>query len=262
MKNIVYSVILVNYAIFATLCSFRLLFRCRTVLALPSPERVFAFEQGALLFAGRAFPCRLDTPKPGLPRGAGSDLRVAYFGRGSGAGLVVSSQFTGLDPDILFKHRNSNAGVVILLTITFHGIVPIRQGLEVVLRKRASRSYPLRSARRVLKGATVQHERARYRSASLVGRACWLSSQCGSAWNEFRTRTRGRRIQGAENRPEYHHGRNQRLVRDRWKRRLRRDSHLLLSTAGHLSLRISARRSGSIASWPGQARCWQRFSLL
>ena len=33
MKNIVCSVIIGNYAVFATLCSFRLLFRCRTLLA-------------------------------------------------------------------------------------------------------------------------------------------------------------------------------------------------------------------------------------
>ena len=102
----------------------------------------------------------------------------------------------------------------------------------------------LRSARRVLKGGTLQHQRARYRSASLVGQTCWLSSQCGSAWNEFRTRTRDRRNQRPENRPEYHYGRNERLVGDRCKSGLRCHSHLLLNAAGNLSLRISARDRG------------------
>ena len=103
MKNIVRSVILDNYAIFATLCSVRLLFRPRTLLPLPPPERVFTFEQGALLIDGWPLPGRLDTPEPGLPRGAGSNICLAYFGRGSGAGVVVSSQVGRLDTNILFK---------------------------------------------------------------------------------------------------------------------------------------------------------------
>src|SRR5580704_8393758 len=78
MKNIVYGVILGNYAIFATLCSFRLLFRRRTL--------------------------------PGLPWGAGSDLRLASFGRGSGAAVAVSPQIRRLATDMLFKRRNSDAG--------------------------------------------------------------------------------------------------------------------------------------------------------
>ena len=170
MKNIVCGVIFDIYAILAALCSFRLLFRRRTRLALPSPERVLAFEQGSLLFDGRAFPCRLNPPKPGLPWGARSDLRLAYFGRGSGAGLVVSSQVRRLDTDILFKRRNSNAGGGHSPDHDLPWHRSNSAGPGVVLRKRVWRSNQLRSARRVLKGRTLQHERARYRSASLVGR--------------------------------------------------------------------------------------------
>jgi hypothetical protein len=103
MKNSELGVIFDNYAILAALCSFCLLFRPRVSLALPAPERVLAFEQGSLLLDGRAFPGRLNTRKPGLPWGARSDLCLADFGRGSGAGLVGSSQGRRLDPDILFK---------------------------------------------------------------------------------------------------------------------------------------------------------------
>ena len=91
MKNIVRSVILYIYTVLAALGSFRLLFRRRTRLALLSPEGVFPSEQGSLLFDGRAFPCRLSCPKPGLSWGAGSDIRVDSFGRGSAAGVVVPS---------------------------------------------------------------------------------------------------------------------------------------------------------------------------
>ena len=91
MENIVHRVILDIYTSLAALGSFRLLFRRRTCLALLSPEGVFPSEQGSLLFDGRAFPCRLSCRKPGLSWGAGSDIRVASFGRGSGAGVAVSS---------------------------------------------------------------------------------------------------------------------------------------------------------------------------
>jgi len=53
MKNTVHGVNFGNYAILAALCSFCLLHRRRAGPALPSPERVLAFEQGALLFDGR-----------------------------------------------------------------------------------------------------------------------------------------------------------------------------------------------------------------
>jgi hypothetical protein len=103
MKNIVSRVILYNYTTLAALGSFRLLFRRRTHLALLSPEGVFPSEQGSFLFDGRAFPCRLSCPKPGLSWGPGSDIRVAPSGRGFCAGVVVSSQAHGLDTGILFK---------------------------------------------------------------------------------------------------------------------------------------------------------------
>ena len=109
MKNTVRTVILDIYALLAALCSFRLLCRRRAILALLYPERVLALEQGVLLFDWRPFPGRLNPPKPGLLGGARSDLRVASFERGSGPVLVVSSQVTGLDMDILFKRRNSNS---------------------------------------------------------------------------------------------------------------------------------------------------------
>ena len=107
MKNTVIGANFGNYPILAALCSFRLLFRRRIGVALLFTERVLTFERSSLRLHGWAFPCGFDSPKPGLPRGAGANFRLAYFGRGSGAGLVVSSQVPGLDPDILCKRRNS-----------------------------------------------------------------------------------------------------------------------------------------------------------
>src|SRR5271165_2634365 len=97
MNNTVSTVILDIYSLLAALCSFRLLCRRRAILALPYPERGLAFAQGSLLLDGRAVPCRLNPAKPRLPRGARADLRVAYFGRGSGPGMVVSAQIRRLD---------------------------------------------------------------------------------------------------------------------------------------------------------------------
>jgi len=98
------------YASLAALCSFCLLFRRRVELALPSPERVLAFEEGSLLGTGWSFPGGLSTPKPGLPWGAHSNIGVAYFGRDSAAGVVVSTNVRRLGAETLFKLRNSNAG--------------------------------------------------------------------------------------------------------------------------------------------------------
>src|SRR5260370_39662601 len=109
MNNIVSSDIFDNRAVLAIPRSFRLLFSRRSFLALPYPQRILAFEQSAFLFEGRAFPCRLDTPKPGLSWSSRSDIRLASFGRGSGAGVVVSSQGPESDTDILFKRRYSCA---------------------------------------------------------------------------------------------------------------------------------------------------------
>ena len=91
MENIESTVDFDIYAILAALCSFRLLCRRRAILALPFPETVLVFEQSALLFDRRPFPCGLNTPKLGLPWGARSDIRLAHLGRGSGAGVAVSS---------------------------------------------------------------------------------------------------------------------------------------------------------------------------
>src|SRR5580658_9839443 len=101
MKNIVSGVDLCNYAILATVCSFRLLFRCRTSPALSPPERILPFEQDSLLLDGRAFPGRLGPPKPDLPWGAGANFRLACSGSGPGAALVVSSPAAGPNPDIV-----------------------------------------------------------------------------------------------------------------------------------------------------------------
>src|SRR5271165_4046668 len=144
MNNTVSTVIIDIYSLLAALCSFRLLCRRRAILALLYPERVFDFEQDALLIDGRPFPCRLDTPEPGLPRGARPNLRVASFARGSGTGVVVSSTLLDPDKDIVFKRRYSN---------TCRGHPSDRHlpwcssnpaGPEVVLRKSFSRSYLLR----------------------------------------------------------------------------------------------------------------------
>src|ERR1700693_5521424 len=98
------------YTLLAALCSFCLLFRRRVSLALPYPERVFAFEQNPLHFDRRPFSCRPDTTKPGLSWGARSGIRLVCFGRRSGAGLALSSQFPGPATKILCRCRNSNAG--------------------------------------------------------------------------------------------------------------------------------------------------------
>src|ERR1700731_2115581 len=111
----------------------------------------------------------------------------------------------------------------------------------MVLRKRAFRPDQLRSAGRVPKGETLRHERAGYRAASLVSRPSRVSSHCRTARNVFWTRRRDDRTQEGETRPEYHHGRNERLVGNGWERRLRRDSYLLPNAAGSLHLRRTAR---------------------
>ena len=110
MKDIVITVIIDIYVIFAALRPLRLLCGGRSILTLPDPERVLAFEQSALLVDGRAFHGRLNTPKPGLPWGACSDICVAYLGSGSGPGVVVSPQFRRLDTEMLCKRRNSHSG--------------------------------------------------------------------------------------------------------------------------------------------------------
>ena len=110
MRNIARSVISDHYDIFAACYSFRLLFRRRAGTAFPSSDRVLAFEQSSFLVDGRAFPGDPNPPKPGLPRGAGSNIRLAYCGRGSGASVAVSSQIRRLAADMLFKRRNSDAG--------------------------------------------------------------------------------------------------------------------------------------------------------
>ena len=103
MKNIVRGVIFDNYAILAALGSFCLLLRRRVGLAISYPDRVLAFAQVSLLFDRRAFPGRLNPPKPGLPWGARADFRVGYFGRGSGPGMVVPAQVRRPDTRIPFE---------------------------------------------------------------------------------------------------------------------------------------------------------------
>ena len=109
MNNMVSGVTLDIYALLAAPCSFRLLFRRGFSLAHPSPESVFLIEQSALLFHGWPFPCCLNTSKPGLPRRARSDIRVAYFGRGSPASVVVPSQVGRLETGVVFGPGYSNA---------------------------------------------------------------------------------------------------------------------------------------------------------
>ena len=79
MKNTEIGVIFDNYSVVAALCSFRLLFRRRVGLALSSPKRVPAFQQGFLLFDGRALPFGLGSPKPSPPWGSRPDFRPAQF---------------------------------------------------------------------------------------------------------------------------------------------------------------------------------------
>src|SRR5580704_4862076 len=110
MKNTVIGANLGTYAILAALYSFCFLFRRRISPSLLSPDRILAFEQGSFLIDRRPCPGRLNPSKPGLPWGARSDIRVAYFGRGSGAGLVVPSQIRRLGRDTLFKRRYSSTG--------------------------------------------------------------------------------------------------------------------------------------------------------
>ena len=107
MENIINCVHIGNYVAMATLCSFCLLFSSRSGLGLLYPEGVLAFEQGALLAAGRPFPGRLDSPEPGLPWGARSNFRLASFGRGFRSGMVLPSQARSLDKDVLFQRRAS-----------------------------------------------------------------------------------------------------------------------------------------------------------
>ena len=114
----------------AALCSFRLLFRRRFSLTLFYPETVLAFEQSSLCLDGGAFPCRLNSPKPGLPWGARSNFRLAYFGRGSGAGWLCRHKFVAWIRAFSSNAEIRTLAAVILLTITFHGVVPIQQGLE------------------------------------------------------------------------------------------------------------------------------------
>ena len=90
MNNIVISDIFSIYDIFATTGAFRLLFRRRSDLPLPYPERVLSFAQGSFLCGRRALPDRFHTPKPGIPWHPSSDIRVGYFERGSRGGVVVS----------------------------------------------------------------------------------------------------------------------------------------------------------------------------
>lgn len=101
MKNIVRRVVIDNCLILAALGTFRLLFGRWISLALSAPERALLSEQSSFLLDERAFPCRSDTRELGLPWGARSNIRLAYFGRGAGAGLAVSSEVRRLDPDIL-----------------------------------------------------------------------------------------------------------------------------------------------------------------
>jgi hypothetical protein len=75
----------------------------RANLAISDPKRIFALAQSTVLFDRRPFPGHLSPPKPGLPRGAGADLRVDYFGRGTGAGLAVPAQVRRLQPGNLFE---------------------------------------------------------------------------------------------------------------------------------------------------------------
>ena len=103
MKNIENRVIGDNYTILAALHFFCLLSGRRSSPALSAPERVLALEQVSVLSDERAFPCRLNRAKPGLPWGAREDFRVAYFGRSSGAALVVSPQVRSLDTRMLFE---------------------------------------------------------------------------------------------------------------------------------------------------------------
>lgn len=90
MKNIVNSDILDIHALLADLYPFPLLFRPRAGFPLPTPKRALAFAQSLLVGRGRVFSRCLNCSKPGLLWGARPDLRMASFGRCSGAGMVVS----------------------------------------------------------------------------------------------------------------------------------------------------------------------------
>ena len=152
--------------------------------------------------------------------------------------------------------------VIILLTILFHGIVPIRQGLEWYYGKGHDDQLNYVLIAEFLKEEPYGTSGQEIASASLVGQTCRVSRHCRAAGNDFRTRRRDDRAQKGENRPEHHYGRNQRLVGDRCKRGLRRGSHLLPHFAGNLSLRIAARdRDRPLHGWVRRAG-WQRFSLL
>ena len=93
---------------------------------------------------------------------------------GSGTALVVSSQVPCLDTGILFINPDiGTLAVVILLTIVFHGFVPIRQGLEWYYGK----GYP--DQRNYVQQAEFLKEEPYSTSAQDVGLRPWLVSNVG-----------------------------------------------------------------------------------
>jgi hypothetical protein len=110
MRKIRNSNIVAIYAALADLRSLRMLSGAGLLSAIPHPEGALASRQGALLFHERSFPCRLSAPKLVLSWSARWDLRVAHFGCGSRARVLVSSQITRLDPGTLLERRNSRLG--------------------------------------------------------------------------------------------------------------------------------------------------------
>ena len=130
---------------------------------------------------------------------------------------------------------------VIFLTITFHGIVPIQQGLEWYYGKGHFDQINYVLLAEFLKENPYGTSAQEIGSASLVSRPRRVSSHRRTARNEFWARSRDDRTQEGETRPEYHHGRNERLVGNGRERRLRRDRYLFLNAAGSLRLRCTAR---------------------
>jgi hypothetical protein len=69
MKNIANRVVLDTRTELAAICPFRLLYSCRSIVALPSPQKILVLKQISLLCARRVFACRFVRSKSVLPWG-------------------------------------------------------------------------------------------------------------------------------------------------------------------------------------------------